>query len=55
MNIKRKETLKSAEKPDRVIGIFIPGKGSVCFLSPQEDSVWMTAGWIGIEYKEALS
>ena len=33
MNIKRKETLKSAEKPDEIIGIFI---GNVCFLSPQE-------------------
>lgn len=36
MNIKRKETLKSAEKPDKVTGIFIQGKGSICFLSPQE-------------------
>ena len=33
MNIKRKETLKSAEMPDEIIGIFI---GNVCFLSPQE-------------------
>ena len=36
MNIKRKETLKSTEKSDEIIGIFIQRKGSVCFLSPQE-------------------
>ena len=39
MNIKRKETLKSAEKPDEIIGIFISLLGTSAFCLPKRGRV----------------